>query len=148
MQKGAANATPSLMFFMMQILLFYVCNCSFLHWNTTVFVVSELYDNGIIYNINNCSIETGCSKNGVSHSYFGKHQIFFFCSFFCGRIIRKYINPKITTSQIIIPNMPIPPEAEALLFAKIALINVSSYIQILKPILHNFRSLGKPFWLF
>jgi hypothetical protein len=44
--------------------------------------------------------------------------------------------------------MPIPPEAEALLFAKIALINVSSYIQILKPILHNFRSLGKPFWLF
>ena len=44
--------------------------------------------------------------------------------------------------------MDIPPEAEALLFAKIALINVSSYIQILQPILHNFRSLGKPFWLF
>lgn len=148
MQKGAANATPSLMFFMMQILLFLRLQLQLSALEYDSFVVSELYDNGIIYNINNCSIETGCSKNGVSHSYFGKHQIFFLLLLLLWTNHQKYINPKITTSQIIIPNMPIPPEAEALLFAKIALINVSSYIQILKPILHNFRSLGKPFWLF
>ena len=48
--------------------LFNLHDCRFLHRNTAVLVITELNDHGIIGHINDHTVKTAGSKNGISYS--------------------------------------------------------------------------------
>ena len=85
-------------------------NCSFLHRDTAVLVVAELNDHGIICDIDHGAVKPACCQYGITDCKF--IAFFFFASFCCGRIMKKYMKPNKTTNQIIIPPQPAAVDAD------------------------------------
>ena len=68
-RKKEQYLIPALLLFHCFLVLSSLLNLAdgrFLHRDTAVFVITELYDNGIISNINNDTIETGSGQNAVT----------------------------------------------------------------------------------
>ena len=93
------------LFYNCRIRFFNLCDGCFAHRDTAVFVVSELYDDIIVCDVDDNSVETACRDDCIADCEVIQHCLQFFRSFFCGRIIKKYIIPNMMTSHII--NIPV-----------------------------------------
>ena len=61
-------SAPVLFSFLFCVRLFYLYDCCLIHWDTTVFVITELNDHSILCDVDDNTIKTTCGKNGISYS--------------------------------------------------------------------------------
>src|SRR5699024_3766127 len=54
--------------------LFYLHDSSLLHRNTTVFIISELYDHIFFCDIDHYSVKSTCRQNSISNFHISDHR--------------------------------------------------------------------------
>ena len=93
-------------------LLFYLNNCRFLHWDTTVSVISKLYDHIIICDIDQYTSKSTCCQYCISYFHRSNHRLNSLLLFLCGRNRKNHIPPISTAYTKIMENIPpAPPDA-------------------------------------
>ena len=72
-EEPRSRDSSSLLIFLFSRCFLNLCDCCFLHRDSTVLIITKLYDKIIICNVDDYSVETACCKYGITDFHLCDH---------------------------------------------------------------------------